>query len=128
MKGKMIRFLLVTLILVAFSVVAVCADGEGIDYIEDSIHVAKNTSGWDYPDAVQWASDHGCNDAWAKWDATNWNLPGGVWADNLLNQAHINAHNGLDGWFWCDSYGNCHTYLCSKHGGLYDAWTEKVTW
>ena len=126
MKGKRVRLLLVVLTLAALSVTAISAGGPQPLYIEEPIHVPKNTSSNVYPNNVQDASDHGCDDWWAVWNSSNWNLPGGVWADNLLNQAHITLHNGLDGYFRCYDGGSCYTKLCSKHGGLYNAWSEKV--
>jgi hypothetical protein len=103
-------------------------DGPSIEAIEEPIHVYKDTSAYDYADNVKRAGDHGCNDYWAVFNSGYPNLPAGVWADNIANQGHITLHNGLDGYFRCDPYGGCKTYLCTKHGGLANAWTVKVKW
>lgn len=99
----------------------------GIQAIEDTIHVPMDTSAYDYADNVMRAGDHGCNDYWAIFHSNYPNLPGGVWADNLINQGHIILHNGLDGYFRCGN-GQCTTYLCTKHGGGANAWSVKGRW
>lgn len=129
-----LRFLLAFVLVVMLSVEsgAVLAQkpppgGPGIQAIEEPIHVPKDTSAYDYADNVRKASDHGCNDYWAIFYSNYPNLPGGVWADNVINQWHINRHNGLDGYFRC-AYGQCITYLCTQHESGANAWSVKVRW
>ncbi len=126
MKRKLLVVLFVILLVSAVSVQA--GGPPQPQYIEEPIHVSKDTSAYDYADNVRKASDHGCDDYWAIFYSTYPNLPGGVWADNLINQWHINQHNGLDGYFRCNPYDGCTTYLCTKHGWGADAWSVKVRW
>ncbi len=103
-------------------------DGPIIRAIEDVIFVPKDTDAYDYADNVRNASDHGCNDYWAIFYSSYPNLPGGVWADNWINQAHITWNGGLDGYFRCVPGGSCTTYLCTKHGAGANAWSVQVSW
>jgi hypothetical protein len=96
--------------------------------IVGSISVPKDTSAYDYADSVRDASDHGCDDHWAVFYSTYPDLPTGVWADNAINQWHINDNGGLNGYFRCNPSGSCTTYLCTKHGTSANAWTVKVRW
>ncbi len=117
------------LVILMFVAAALCITTVGVwagpQYIEDSIHVPKDTSANVYTVNVFPANDHGCNDYWAQFNSGAGTLPRGVWADNFWNQLHIDAHSGLDGYFICWPT-SCVTYLCTKHGGLYDASTVKV--
>jgi len=88
----------------------------GIQVIQDTIFVPKNTSASVPPYNVRRAGDHGCNDYFAIFRTTYPNLPDGVWATNLCNQSHINLTQppGLYGYFSCNPGGYCYTYLCTK--------------
>lgn len=103
-------------------------DGYGDEDGSWSMHAAKNVNVNDRnPNFVHWANDNGCNDAWVGWNNVSayeaMNL--GVWATDWVNQQHINAHNGLDGYASCVG-NNCTVRLCTKHGlsgGGANAWT-----
>lgn len=105
-------------------------DGPSIRGLYGTIHVPKDTGAYDYADDVRKAYDHGCDDYWAVFHSDYINLPSGVWADNLINQWHINDQKppGLNGYYRCSPYGGCITYLCTKHGWGANAWTVKVRW
>lgn len=95
-----------------------------------TIHVPKDESAYDYADDVREAHSHGCNDYWAVFYSAWVDLPSGVWADNLVNQQHINRQDppGLYGYYRCSPDGGCITYLCTKHGWGANAWSVKVRW
>jgi hypothetical protein len=118
-------------LILAISVLSVAVQASGGEppqplYIEDTIHVYPDQHANVSPNDVRKANDHGCNDYWAIYYSTGWRLPTGVWSWNPVNLAHIQAHNGLDGYFRCYSSGYCITYLCTKDKGPADAWSVKV--
>lgn len=92
-----------------------------------SIHVNKNTSAYKGPNNVRNANDHGCNDYWADFYYVNENKLNslGVWATNWINQAHINNHNGLDGFYECTG-GLCNVHLCTKNTLGANAWSVRL--
>ncbi len=109
-KGKKFAFLVA---LVAVSALAVA----GWAYESGSVHVNKNTSASISPNNVRNANDHGCNDTWADFHYVPENKLGslGVWATDSNNQAHIDRHSGLDGWYECNG-GLCNVHLCTVDG------------
>lgn len=65
MKRKLLVLLFVVLVLLVSVMSAQAGGPPQPQYIEEPIHVPKDTSAYDYADNVKKASDHGCDDYWA---------------------------------------------------------------
>lgn len=129
MNKMRVRIGVLVAVLVGLAIVtgAVMAGGgpQPLYLITDELHVEKDTGAWDYADATANADDHGCDDQWAKFYAFEFGIPTGVWSSNVIEQLHITLHDGLDGYYECDSgSGYCTSYLCAKTA----ASSVKVTW
>lgn len=126
---KRILFLLAALVLVAMPVTASAAPAlSRLAYIQPTpIKVPINYNSSVSPIAVETANDHGCNDYWAVFQGF-YSVASGTWATNLVNQAHILLHNGLDGYYTCTDGGQCTTKLCTKNDTGADAWSVRIAW